>query len=210
MTTRRLIPLFILVVSITPAAAQSVDSSLAGSVPDGMSRPGSPLMLRHAANGMIELTWGHSCDDDDADYAIYEGVLGDYTSHRPVACSTAGAMSVALPTPGHSTYYLIVPLSTSNEGSYGVDSLGRERPASTEACLPQGRKSCERARCERGGGYWTDCGPPSPHCFCEGALCGLACFPQCLCGGFAGFGCPPGKTCDVADQCGADLFGICQ
>jgi len=210
--TGRIISLFFTVTFLTTGAAapQTADSALAGAVPDGGARPGSPLMLAQTSGGMIELSWGHSCDDDDGDYTVYAGVLGNYTSHVPVACTTGGATSLTLAATGQSVYYLVVPRSDSGEGSYGVDSLGKERPASAQACFPQQVKSCERARCERGGGHWTDCGPPQPACFCEGALCGFGCFPQCLCNGFAGFTCPAGLTCNVADQCGADLFGICQ
>ncbi len=208
-TAGRIIILLLFLVT-APAAAQSVDSSPAGAVPDGGTRPGSPLMVARTPGGMIEVSWGDSCDDDDEDYAVYQGILGDYTSHAPVACTTAGARSLTMAASGPSVYYLVVPRSASREGSYGVDSLGKERPASGQACFPQQVKSCARARCERAGGHWTDCGPPAPHCFCEGALCGLACFPQCLCNGFAGFTCPQGMTCNVADHCGADLFGICQ
>lgn len=34
-------------------------------------------------------------------------------------------------------YYLVVPRNGVFEGSCGTDSLGRERPASAGACLPQ-------------------------------------------------------------------------
>jgi len=108
----------------------------AGQVPDGDNVQGTPLMVTHAPGNAVALTWGASCGGGN-DYAIYEGTLGDYSSHVPVTCSTGGATSSTFIPPGHSTYYLVVPVVPGAEGSYGQKSDGTERPASVSSCRPQ-------------------------------------------------------------------------
>lgn len=107
----------------------------AGAVPDGANVQGAPLMVS-LEGGNVTLTWGASCGGG-TDYAIYEGTLGNYMSHVPVACSTSGLTSSTFPAPGHSTYYLVVPVVPGAEGSYGLRSNGTERPPSATACRPQ-------------------------------------------------------------------------
>ena len=116
----------------------------AGGVPDGGEVPGMPLMLgKSGTPGDVELSWGHSCQPGDSDYAVYEGLLGSFTSHAPRLCSTGGATSVAL-TPGSAShYYLVVPLSPAGaEGSYGTASDGNQRPPSATSCQPQAFTGC--------------------------------------------------------------------
>ena len=83
--------------------------------------------------------WEASCTSSTTDYAIYEGLLGDWTSHRVIDCSDGGlpfAEPVGL-LGGNDNYYLIVPLGDDEEGSYGTDSSGLERPPATDAtCAP--------------------------------------------------------------------------
>ena len=52
----------------------------------------SDLLLSKSAGNQIALSWSPSCADDE-DYSVYEGVLGDFTSHRDAVCSTGGATS---------------------------------------------------------------------------------------------------------------------
>ncbi len=114
----------------------------AGRVPDGGPTPGTPLAVEAAAGGDLRLTWGASCAATDTDFSVYEGALGDFASHLPRLCSTAGATTVTLtPSPG-SRYYLVVPANGSREGSYGLRSDLAERPASSAACVPQSILSC--------------------------------------------------------------------
>ena len=109
----------------------------AGAVPDGSGVPGTPLTVVEAGGGNITLMWGASCASSDTDYAIYEGTLGDFTSHAPVFCTAGGATKTFTPD-GVSTYYLVVPRNDSlREGSYGLDSIGSERPPSNSPCLAQ-------------------------------------------------------------------------
>ena len=112
----------------------------AGAVPDGGRISGDPLLLAKAGQHQIKLEWGASCDEGDQDYAIYEGVIGEYGDHIPVVCSTNGATTWTFGRMG-SHYYLVVPSNGLREGSYGVDHEG-ERPASTLGCLPQEIGAC--------------------------------------------------------------------
>ncbi len=91
----------------------------------------------------VSLTWDASCSGNDTDYAVYEGKLGNFTSHRPVVCSTGGntESSPFIPEPGD-RYFLVVPRHATHEGSYGTDSEEEQRPPSGLACLPQGTLSC--------------------------------------------------------------------
>jgi hypothetical protein len=112
----------------------------AGAIPDGIT--GAPLVVARGVDGTIRLTWSVSCHASDADYALYEGVLGDFAGHEPVVCGTGGLTWVELePGPG-SHYYLVVPLSRDHEGSYGLDGEGDERLPGSEACLPQALAGC--------------------------------------------------------------------
>ncbi|MGH9869645.1 MAG: DNRLRE domain-containing protein [Candidatus Polarisedimenticolia bacterium] len=114
----------------------------AGRVPDGGPTPGVPLTVDLAPGGDITLSWSASCTATDTDFAVYEGVLEDFTSHQPRLCSTAGSMTVTL-TPGSGgRYYLVVPHNGAREGSYGLKSDLSERPASSAPCVPQSIATC--------------------------------------------------------------------
>jgi hypothetical protein len=114
----------------------------AGSVPDGAAVEESPLTLEKAASGEITLTWSPSCLSTATDYEVYEGAIGDFTSHAPRTCSTGGATTITLAPADGSAYYLVVPRTADREGSYGADSLGAERPQGTPACLPRHLGPC--------------------------------------------------------------------
>jgi hypothetical protein len=87
--------------------------------------------------GDLLLSWEDSCAQDDTDFEIYEGILGDFRSHRPLLCSTGGATSIAIPPPAFDAYYLVVARNLTREGSYGVDRAGASRPRPAAACLLQ-------------------------------------------------------------------------
>ena len=112
----------------------------AGAVPDGLRVPGIPLALAHSSvAGDLDLLWGASCVQTDDDYAVYEGVLGDFTSHVPVGipdCTTGGATTTTITPGAGDRYYLVVPqlLSEGIEGSYGFSSDGTPRTPSLSAC----------------------------------------------------------------------------
>jgi formate-dependent nitrite reductase cytochrome c552 subunit len=115
----------------------------AGFVPDGSRTPGSQLAVTEDAAGDLMFSWGGSCISSDTDFAIYEGTLGDFTSHAPLSCSTGGATSAVLPAGSGSTYYLVLPHNTIWEGSHGYRSNGTERPRGASVCYPQGVGVCE-------------------------------------------------------------------
>lgn len=101
--------------------------------------PCGPLPSGPAANAVnrtaLDLSWGLSCSPGATDYAVMEGTLGSWSSHVPLVCSTGGATSTTVsPGSGASHYYLVVPLSATEEGSYGIDSTGAERPPSATRC----------------------------------------------------------------------------
>jgi hypothetical protein len=114
----------------------------AGTVPDGAVVPGTLLTLQKGSGSNLILSWGASCLATDTDYEIYEGTLRSFTSHLPVACSTAGSRTASVsPAPGD-TYYLVAASNGSVEGSLGKDSALAERPASTGACRPRTFGTC--------------------------------------------------------------------
>ena len=88
--------------------------------------------------------WGSRCSAAHSDYAIYEGTIGAWYSHVPLQCGTGnGHAIIVVPgaaTPNH--YYLLVPVTSAAEGSYGLDSNGAERPVSTSPCKPAQDLAC--------------------------------------------------------------------
>lgn len=129
--------------SAWPSSAQVRDISFqpqsgAGAVPDGRFVPGTPLRASKAgATGNITLTWSASCITSDNDYEIYEGAIGNYTSHAQKYCSTSGATTMTFTPATSSAYYLVVPRNASSEGSYGYNSSGSQRPPASSPCRIQ-------------------------------------------------------------------------
>ncbi len=121
----------------------------AGAVPDGWLVPGTPLSVEVAPGGALQLSWGASCAADDSDYAIYQGVLGDFESHVPKACTTGGLLTATISTGAGSAYYLVVPRNSFREGSYGRTSDGTERPEGVITCIPYEIGSCHSQSLQR-------------------------------------------------------------
>ncbi len=115
----------------------------AGAVPDGTDRPGVPLDLAAGPGGDLTLAWGSSCSAGDADYAVYEGVLGDFASHSARLCSTGGATTATFVPAAGDAYYLVVPRNAAREGSHGLRSDGGERLPGPTTCAPQAVGSCQ-------------------------------------------------------------------
>jgi len=113
-----------------------------GSVPDGDTVAGTPLLVDKAAAGQITLSWSASCSAADTNYLVYEGFVGAYPSHFSKLCSTGGATNVTFLPGTFSRYYLVVPTDGTDEGSYGRDSNGQERPRGGNACKAQQVVSC--------------------------------------------------------------------
>ncbi len=107
----------------------------AGRVPDGMT-------LERGEGDALTLSWNASCAASDSDYEIYEGAMGDFASHLPIACSTSGRTTWTLTSTAGDRYYVVVPRNATREGSYGGRSDGTERPPSSSACLIQSIAPC--------------------------------------------------------------------
>jgi hypothetical protein len=112
-------------------------ASAIGTVPDGTSLAEDPLTVTLPAFDTLTLSWDPSCGATETDYAVYEGTLGDFTSHTPIICSTAGVTSATFAPPARNAYYLVVARNHWSEGSYGVDGGSAQRPPSAAACLSQ-------------------------------------------------------------------------
>jgi len=95
----------------------------------------STVSLQRLGSGDLVVRWeGSDCGGAD-DYSIYEGSLGSWDSHTRIDCSDSGGdlQETISPTFG-SSYYLVVPRGDGNEGSYGRDSTGQERPVGVATC----------------------------------------------------------------------------
>ena len=92
----------------------------------------------------VHLSWSNSCAPGDDDYAVYSGTLGEFTSHSPLACSTAGASEFAIPGDDASTYYLVAPLGPNSEGALGKSTDGIRRPEGTSRCATRKLNACSR------------------------------------------------------------------
>ncbi len=105
--------------------------------PEGRGGTVDSLAVTGADGLNITLSWGSSCLPTDHDYEIYEGVLGDFTSHVALFCTTGGATEKTFAPGAGGRYYLLVPRNSDVEGSYGLDSEGRERPPGQSSCRPR-------------------------------------------------------------------------
>lgn len=110
-----------------------------GTVPDGATVPGTELKVTKLLGGNIQITWGASCSASANNHAVYEGTLpiaGVY-NHTSRNCSLGNVLSASLAPSAGNRYYLIVPETAANEGSYGRATGGAERPQGGGACKPQ-------------------------------------------------------------------------
>ena len=98
--------------------------------------PGFPLDLT--------ISWTGSCSAGAENYGIYEGTIGTWYSHASIDCNDAGVpLTEVVPAAAGDHYYLVVPFNTNDEGSYGKNSAGFERPVGVGACrTPQTISPC--------------------------------------------------------------------
>ncbi len=129
---------------LNAAGVQSCDECVApvpsGAVPAGDTLPDMPVILSKLPADWIRLNWAASCVASDSNYAVYEGLLGDFASHVPVTdsmCTTTGMLTTTIVPSAGDRYYLVVPQGDMREGSYGFDSDGTPRPPSQAPCLEQ-------------------------------------------------------------------------
>lgn len=109
----------------------------AGGVADGGP---SGLFVDKDPDGDLALRWGRSCSIGDNNYEVYEGAIGDWTSHVPRGC--AAGFAATLTPPPFDGYYLIVPSEDNYEGSYGTRSGGVERPLGASVCRTRLINAC--------------------------------------------------------------------
>lgn len=105
-----------------------------GTVAETVGGPTEPLFVSKSGPTNLSLRWGAACGTSASDYAIYEGTIGTWYGHLPATCSTAGGLDAILAMPAGSAYYLVVPLSASEEGGYGRDSAGNPIPVGATRC----------------------------------------------------------------------------
>jgi hypothetical protein len=110
----------------------------------GAVRDGGPngLFVSRDVGGDLKLSWGLSCSAGDNDYEVYEGTIGDWTSHRPKLCTTSGLRTATFAPPAADSYYLAVPVEAPYEGSYGTASGGVERPLGAAVCRSRIVNAC--------------------------------------------------------------------
>ncbi|MFQ5717960.1 MAG: S8 family serine peptidase [Acidobacteriota bacterium] len=101
------------------------------------------LTLSSTAGGDIVATWPVSCTATDTDYGLYEGTLGEFTSHVPRFCSTGGGTTVTFTPGAGDRYYLIAASNGFHEGSHGTTGAGAERSRGVVACLAQQVSACQ-------------------------------------------------------------------
>lgn len=91
------------------------------------------------------LVWDPPCNDLDVpgqDFAVYRGTLGAFGVYTAATCSTSGQRQWAIPASGADEFFLVVPTTSTDEGSYGRDGEGNERGVSGAACKPQSVAYC--------------------------------------------------------------------
>jgi hypothetical protein len=108
-------------------------------------------ILMDKAPATVSILCPGSCSSGGWRYGIYEGTIaslffaGVY-DHVRTTCDNVCPGVLAFPTPAGSVYYLLVPHNGTEEGSYGVDSGGLERPqaaAPGDRCVvPQNLTPC--------------------------------------------------------------------
>jgi CubicO group peptidase (beta-lactamase class C family) len=112
---------------------------LTGANGQGAAIPGEVPILwvdkSELSPGDLVVSWQASCGAGATDYAVFEGLIEDWDSHTQIECSDAGAdlTEEIAPGPGN-RYYLVVPTDSTQEGSYGKDADGEERPQGVVTC----------------------------------------------------------------------------
>ena len=93
----------------------------------------SGLTLSKSGATGVRLDWNASCTPSMSLYGVYRGTLGDFDSHFVQACFITETSLTFTPDPGN-LYFLVVPNNDFDEGSYGRNSAGIERPQGIGVC----------------------------------------------------------------------------
>jgi hypothetical protein len=83
-------------------------------------------VLRGGSPDDIIIDWQPTCDADN--HAIYFGTLGNFTSYIAAECGVGMTGSWSGTPPAGDIFWVVVGVNGSNEGSYGEDDGGLERP----------------------------------------------------------------------------------
>lgn len=113
---------------------------------DTAGGPGTIPLLRldRGGAGTVVLSWAPSPCSGAIDYGIYEGTLGSWQSHEAVDChDDFGDLSEEVVVGEGDSYFLVVPLGSETEGSYGRNSDGQERLESAQSCAPAQDLQCQ-------------------------------------------------------------------
>ncbi len=104
------------------------------------------LLLQKVGLGATA-TWAadSGCVPQDS-YEIYEGTLGNFTSHGPVTRTNDAGHSWNFTPQAGNRYFLVVPGNATYEGSYGKRGDGTERPQSDGLPATAVRLSVSRHR----------------------------------------------------------------
>jgi hypothetical protein len=115
----------------------------------GLTRGGNPGRVPPTvhvdkAGAGIKVSWSTSCSQGADDYSIYEGKIGSWYSHTMRVCTdTAHDLTETFAPAAPSDYYLVVPRDALEEGSYGTNTGGVERPVGIAQCVtPQVLAPC--------------------------------------------------------------------
>jgi hypothetical protein len=94
----------------------------------------------------LSIGWDAPCNAISTplqDFAVYTGAIGDYANYSPLTCSSDRSLSVLLEDLPKDSFVIVVPRTSANEGSYGTNSAGVDRPPPAAACAPQSIGACE-------------------------------------------------------------------
>jgi len=116
-----------------------IDAS--GGSPPGEVPPA--IVLERSGEDELRIRWQASDCHGADDYGIYEGTIGDWYGHSLIDCADDGGdLQETVVFGSGDRYYLVVPRTQADEGSYGLDSAMGERPVGVAACAPAQQLGC--------------------------------------------------------------------
>ena len=122
--------------NLTSMGHVTISESVSDYTPPALpGRVSGTLTLTKAGGSAITIGWSASCSSAAQDYGIYEGTIGLWYSHTAIDCTDdAHDLSETITSSPGNRYYLVVPLGSNGEGSYGTTSAGTEIPAGSSPC----------------------------------------------------------------------------
>jgi len=108
-----------------------IDSGLgfaAGPVPDGALVPGAPMTARYDSTlDLLTIDWQPTCNAEG--HVLYFGQLGNFGTYTEAVCDVGIDGTVEMTAPVGDLFWIIAGTNGTREGSYGLDSVGFERPS---------------------------------------------------------------------------------